>query len=55
MNHSGATIASGKLSTMGRHLYSIEMGNPLAEHSFIASRVPDIETWHKRLGHVNYK
>jgi hypothetical protein len=32
------------------------MGSLLVvEHSFIATRVPDIETWHCCLGHVNYK
>src|SRR5882762_1701312 len=54
-NKSGATVASGKISAMGKHLYTLNMGTPLVEHSFIATRVPDIETWHLRLGHVNYK
>ena len=31
------------------------MGSPTVEHTFIATRVPDIETWHRRLGHVNYR
>jgi hypothetical protein len=54
-NSSGATVASGKMSAMGKRLYTLNMGSPLVEHSFIATRVPDIETWHRRLGHVNYK
>ena len=54
-NASGATIASGKISAMGKHLYTLNMGSPVVEHSFIATRVPDMETWHRRLGHVNYK
>lgn len=55
MNTSGATIASGKISPIGKHLYMLNMDSPLVKHSFIATRVPDIETWHRRLGHVNYK
>src|SRR5882762_2116861 len=55
MNTSGATVACGKVSAMGKRLYTLEITSPLVEHSFIATRVPDIETWHRRLGHVNYK
>ena len=40
---------------MGKRLYTLNMGSPLVEHSFIATRVRDMETWHRRLGHVNYK
>jgi len=54
-NGSGATVASGKFSMMGKRLYTLSMESPLVEHSFIATRVPDIETWHRRLGHVNYR
>jgi GAG-pre-integrase domain len=54
-NSSGATMTSGKLSTMGKRFYTLNMGSPPVEHSFIAARVPDIETWHRHLGHINYK
>ena len=54
-NSSGATVAYGKLSSLGRRLYSLNMGTPLVEHAFIATRVPDLETWHNRLGHANYR
>jgi GAG-pre-integrase domain len=54
-NSSGAIVASGKMSTMGKCLYMLNMGSPLIEHLFIATRVPDIETWHCCLGHANYK
>jgi hypothetical protein len=54
-NCSGATVASGKLSTIGRQLYTLDMGSPLTEHTFFATRVPDLKTWHCRLGHVNYR
>ena len=40
---------------MGKCLYTLNMESPLVEHSFIATRVPDIETWHRRLGHINYR
>ena len=54
-NRFGTTIASGKLSNIGRQLYSIDIGTPLTEHGYFATRVPDLETWHRRLGHVNYR
>jgi len=54
-NRSGTTVASGRISPISRWLYSIDIGTPLVEHSFIATRVPDLETWHRRLGHVNYQ
>ena len=52
-NRSGAMIVSGKVSSIGKRLYSINTGTPLAEHAYIAARVPSLETWHRRLGHVN--
>ena len=55
INRSGVTVASGSLSNLGKHLYTIDMGSPLVEHSFIASRVPDLETWHRHLGHANLR
>jgi GAG-pre-integrase domain/Integrase core domain len=54
-NRSGTTVASGKLSAIGRQLYTLDMGEPLAEHTFFTTRVPDLETWHRRLGHINYR
>jgi hypothetical protein len=51
-NKSGTTVASGKISPIGRRLYSINIGSPLVEHAFIAARIPDLETWHHRLRHV---
>jgi len=36
-------------------LYTLNMGSSLIEHLFIATRVPDIKTWHCCLEHVNYK
>ena len=54
-NSSGATVASGKFSAMGKHLYTLSMDSPLVEHSFIATGVLDIETWHHWLDHANYQ
>jgi hypothetical protein len=54
-NHARATITSRELSKIGRCLYTINMDSPLIEHTFIATRVPDLETWHCCLGHVNYQ
>ena len=53
-NHSGTTIVSGTISPIGKHLYTLDMGSLLVKHSFIATRVPDIDVWHCQLGHVNY-
>ena len=52
-NNSSTTIASGKISAMEKHLYTLNIGSPLVEHSFIATRVPNMETSHHRFG--NYK
>ena len=30
-------------------------GSPLVEHTFIATRVPDFETWHHHLGHIDHQ
>jgi hypothetical protein len=54
-NKSGATMASGKISPIGRRLYSTNMGSLLVEHTFIATRISELETWHRHLGHVNYE
>jgi hypothetical protein len=47
----GATLASGAL--VGSKLYTLNLESSLAEHAFISTRVPSIETWHRRLGHLN--
>lgn len=31
----------------------MNLNSSLAEHAFIATRIADIETWHRRLGHLN--
>jgi hypothetical protein len=49
----GLTVASRSLYNLSKHLYTINLGSPLVKHSFIASGVPDLETWHGHLGHVN--
>jgi hypothetical protein len=46
-NKSGATVASGKISVIGKRLYTLSMDSPLVKHSFIAARVPGIKTWHR--------
>ena len=45
------TIADG--SRKGRNLYRLT-GNIRTEHANVARAAPNLETWHKRLGHVNY-
>jgi hypothetical protein len=53
MNSSGATVASGKISAMGKYLYTLSMDSPLVEHLFITTGVLDIETWHHWLLPIN--
>ena len=56
----GATIARGEIPN-GQNLYSISSFAPYIvpspsradDTSLYATRVPDIETWHRRLGHCN--
>jgi transposase InsO family protein len=52
-NRSGKVMAEG--AKVGTDLYYIS-GNPKAgsESAHIARAAPDLETWHKRLGHLNY-
>src|SRR6266481_2098 len=52
-NKSGRTIADG--ARKGNGLYYISGGDPkIIEHRLIAHASPDLATWHRRLGHVNY-
>jgi hypothetical protein len=51
--HCSSTLASGAL--LGTKLYSLNLDNSLAEHAFISTRIPDIEMWHRRLGHLNIR
>ena len=37
----------------GTGLYALNIGSPSAEHSYLASCVPDLETSHHHLGHIN--
>lgn len=50
---SGTTIATGTLAASRLGLFTLNLGSTLTEHAFIATRIPDLETWHRRLGHVN--
>ncbi|TFY52252.1 hypothetical protein EVJ58_g10120 [Rhodofomes roseus] len=49
----GALVASGTLTS--RRLYSLNGTPPLTEHSYVATRLPTLDTWHRRLGHVNHR
>jgi hypothetical protein len=57
-NHSGATIIRGALSP-NRQLYTVALTSasvsytPHSPTALYASRMPDVETWHHRLGHCN--
>ena len=46
------TLAEG--IRRGKNLYHLQCDTPTFEHASIARAVPTLETWHRRLGHVNY-
>jgi hypothetical protein len=50
---SGTRMLTGSLTS--RKLYAISGGQLSADHAYIAHREPTLETWHKRLGHANYR
>jgi hypothetical protein len=50
----GAVIARGNLLPKTR-LYSLPLHSPQADHAYTVHRTPDLETWHRRLGHANYQ
>lgn len=50
----GAFIAGGPLIPSKR-LYCLNIQSAYAEHALSAQHSPTIETWHRRLGHVNYQ
>lgn len=51
---SGALIARGELLPSMR-LYTLELHSPTADHALAVTHAPDLETWHRRLGHVGYQ
>jgi hypothetical protein len=57
-NCSGATIIQGSLSTKC-HLYTMVLTSASVTHvprsptTLYAARTPDVETWHRHLGHCN--
>jgi len=52
VNQSGKTIATGSRYAGG--LYTLN-GHPLtSEHAHFSKAATDLETWHRRLGHVSY-
>ena len=51
---SGAVVARGNLLPKTR-LYSLSLHSPQADHAYTVYRAPDLETWHRRLGHANYQ
>ena len=52
-NKANMTLIRGALSE-AKHLYILTTQTPSVQHeSALLSRVPDIETWHRRLGHCN--
>jgi hypothetical protein len=52
-NPAGNTIVRGHLSS--NKLYSLSLNSLFAAHAFVIHNPPDIATWHRRLGHANYR
>jgi hypothetical protein len=50
---SGTCMLTGSLTSC--RLYAISGGQLSADHALIAQCTPTLETWHKRLGHANYR
>jgi GAG-pre-integrase domain len=50
----GTRVALGMLGK-SRSLYSLTGAAPSVEHAFLTQRVPNLESWHRRLGHANYR
>lgn len=50
---SGSRMLSGSLTSC--RLYALSGGQLSADHVFLAQRVPDLQSWHRRLGHANYR
>jgi transposase InsO family protein len=58
-NRSGATIARGSVSDT-RNLYflptpSLRVTHSKSGNAFYSAHVPDVETWHRRLGHCSVR
>ena len=53
---SGTMIACGKVAGH-HHLYHLSLSQATMEHHtlIISSNLPTLETWHKHLGHTNYR
>jgi hypothetical protein len=46
---------TGSLLHPKSSLYTLNLNSSLAKHAFISTRTPDLETWHRRLGHLNVR
>ncbi|CAA7271859.1 unnamed protein product [Cyclocybe aegerita] len=44
-----------RINLPDKRLWSLDLHSPTAEHAFAITRMPDLETWHCRLGHANYQ
>ncbi|HEV7738298.1 MAG TPA: hypothetical protein VGO47_13115, partial [Chlamydiales bacterium] len=47
----GNMLARGSL-VAGKNLYALNLPSAQAEHAFLSSQLPTMETWHRRLGHA---
>jgi hypothetical protein len=46
-------MLSGTLTS--RRLYALSGGLLSAEHAYLAQQLPNLQSWHRRLGHANYR
>jgi len=51
-SHSGTHMLSGTLTSC--KLYALSGGQLSAEHAYLVQHLPTLQSWHHRLGHVNY-
>jgi len=50
---SGTRMLSGTLTS--RRLYALSGGQLSAEHTYLAHHLPTLQSWHRHLGHANYR
>lgn len=52
-SRNGNRMLSGTLTS--RCLYALSRGQLSAEHAYMAHQKPTLQSWHRRLGHANYR
>lgn len=50
---SGTCMLNGMLTSC--RLYALSGGQLSTEHAYLTQHLPDLQSWHRRLGHANYR